>query len=305
MQVSSPYIDIKKEVYDAIKKGLPVVSLESTIISHGMPYPENVNTALELERIVRENGSIPATIAIIDGIIKVGLEKEDIERIGNSKTEVIKVSRRDIPIVTSRKLSGATTVSATMFISNLVGIKVFATGGIGGVHRNQNEVMDISNDLEEFSKSNVVVVSAGVKSILDIGNTLEYLETKGVPVLGYKTKEMPAFYTRKSGYELEYSFDEPSEIASIYKDKMGLGLTGGIFVANPIPLEFSYDKTKIDEAIDTALIEAKSNNITGKRITPFLLKTITELTHGESLKSNIELVKNNCVLASKIAKEIY
>ena len=297
-------IILSVEVKEALKNNLPVVALESTIISHGMPYPKNVETAMSLEKIIRDNGAIPATIAIINGKIKVGLSKDDIEYIGNGRNEVIKVSKRDLPIVVSRKLNGATTVSATMYISSLAGIKVFATGGIGGVHRNQMEAMDISNDLEELALSDVIVVSAGVKSILDIENTLEYLETKGVPVLGYKTLEMPAFYTRNSGIKLEYKCENPKDIASIAYNKWNLGIKGGMLVANPIPLEFSYDEKEINNAINKALKEAKDNNITGKRITPFLLKTIVEETNGESLKANIHLVQNNCILAANIAKEL-
>ena len=297
-------IILSVEVKEALKNNLPVVALESTKISHGMPYPKNVETAMSLEKIIRDNGAVPATIAIINGKIKVGLSKDDIEYIGNLKNEVIKVSKRDLPIVVSRKLNGATTVSATMYISSLAGIKVFATGGIGGVHRNQMEAMDISNDLEELALSDVIVVSAGVKSILDIENTLEYLETKGVPVLGYKTLEMPAFYTRNSGIKLEYKCENPKDIASIAYNKWNLGIKGGMLVANPIPLEFSYDEKEINNAINKALKEAKDNNITGKRITPFLLKTIVEETNGESLTANIHLVQNNCVLAANIAKEL-
>lgn len=298
------HIVLSKEVKEAIEKGLPVVALESTIISHGMPYPKNVETALSLEKLIRDNGAVPATIAIINGVIKVGLTKEDIEYIGNSKNEVIKVSKRDLPIIISRKQNGATTVSATMYISSLVGIKVFATGGIGGVHRFQDKAMDISNDLEELGTTNVIVVCAGVKSILDIANTLEYLETKGVPVLGFKTLEMPAFYTRTSNISLEYKSDTEEDIASIAYHKWDLGINGGILVANPIPTEYSYDSDEINTAIEKALKMAKDNDITGKRITPFLLKTIVELTGGESLEANIHLVQNNCILAAKIAKEL-
>ena len=297
-------IVLSKEVKEAIEKGIPVVALESTIISHGMPYPKNVETALSLEKMIRDLNVVPATIAIIDGVIKVGLSKEDIEYIGNCKNEVVKVSKRDLPIVVSRKQNGATTVSATMYISKLAGIKVFATGGIGGVHRNQIEAMDISNDLEELGTTNVIVVCAGVKSILDISNTLEYLETKGVPVLGYKTLEMPAFYSRSSGIDLEYKSDDPKDIASIASTKWNLGINGGILVANPIPIDYSYDDKEINAEIEKALELAKENGINGKRITPFLLKTIVELTGGKSLEANIHLVQNNCVLAAKIAKEL-
>ncbi|MCR5741069.1 MAG: pseudouridine-5'-phosphate glycosidase [Gammaproteobacteria bacterium] len=295
---------INEEVKNALENNIPVVSLESTIISHGMPYPKNVECALSLEKIIRDNGCIPATIAIIDGVIRVGLSKEDIEVIGNGKREVVKVSKRDLPIVLARKQCGATTVSATMYISKLAGIKVFGTGGIGGVHRDYKETLDISNDLETLGEDEVVVVCAGCKSILDIPNTLEYLETKGVPVIGYKTLDCPAFYTRKSGYSLEYSSDSPKEIADIALNKWDLNLKGGVLVFNPIDESDSFPKEKIDVAIDEALKEAKEQNITGKRITPFLLKRIVELTDGKSLESNISLVRNNVRLASLIAKEI-
>lgn len=304
MKMNRPSVILNDEVYYAIKKGLPIVALESTIISHGMPYPENVNTAIELENIIREYGVTPATIAIIDGEIRVGLSKEDLEYIGNGKNVVEKVSRRDIPIITARGLNGATTVSATMYIASKLGIKVFATGGIGGVHRDQESARDISNDLEELALSDCIVVCAGVKSILDIPNTLEYLETKGVPVLGYKTKEMPAFYSSKSGVDLEYMVNNAKEVADIANDKWNLDLDGGILVTVPVPNEFDQDSKVINKAIEDALTRAKENNITGKRITPFLLKTIVEETKGSSLKSNIELVKNNCRVAAMISKEL-
>ncbi len=297
-------IKLSEEVSKAIKEKKGVVALESTIISHGMPYPKNVECALELEKIIRDNGAIPATIAIIDGVIHVGLTKEEIEYIGNGKRDVLKVSRRDIPVVTARGLSGATTVSATMYIASRVGIKVFGTGGIGGVHRDQQAAMDISADLDEFGKTNCIVVCAGCKSILDIPNTLEYLETKGVPVLGYKTLDCPAFYTRESGVALEYKIDNAKEAADIACDKWAFGIDGGVLVVNPIPEEYSYPKKEIDKAIEKALKLAKENNITGKRITPFLLKTIVEETGGKSLEANIHLVKNNVMLAAKIACEV-
>ena len=298
-------IVIKEEVKNALMNNKPVVALESTIISHGMPYPKNIECALALEKIIKDNGAIPATIAIIDGIIKVGLSNEDIEKIANGKEKVTKVSKRDLPFVISRKLNGATTVAATMYISSLVGIKVFSTGGIGGVHRDFKEVLDISNDLEELSMDNVIVVSAGCKSILDIENTLEYLETKGVPVIGYKTFNCPAFYSNDSGLKLEYSSDDPSDIAKVASTKWMLGLNGGVLVFNPIPDEYSYPKEEIDNAINKALIEAKSKNIKGNKITPFLLSKIVEVTGGKSLDVNIELVKNNVLLGAKIAKELY
>ena len=302
--MNKPVIIIKDEVKNALLNNIPVVALESTIISHGMPYPKNKECALMLEKIVKDNGCVPATIAIIDGAIHVGLTNREIERIANGKEEVIKVSKRDLPFVTSLKLNGATTVATTMFIASKVGIKVFSTGGIGGVHRNYSKVLDISNDLEELSMDNLIVVCAGCKSILDIENTLEYLETKGVPVIGYKTKECPAFYTNKSGIDLEYSLDNPLDIAKVYSDKVNLGLNGGVLVFNPIDDKYAYPKEFIDKAINEALIEAEKNNITGKRITPFLLSKIVELTKGKSLDVNIELVKNNVLLGTKIAKEL-
>lgn len=297
-------IHISKEVENAIKENKPVLALESTIISHGMPYPENVETALMLEKIARDNGVIPATIAIINGNIKVGLSKEEIEYIANKEVPVNKVSRRDLPISISRKENGATTVSATMYIAKLAGIKVFATGGIGGVHRHQEQARDISNDLEELSLDDVIVVCSGVKSILDIPNTLEYLETKGVPVLGYHTIKMPAFYTEDSGYKLEYMVEDSKEVASIAKTKWDLNISGSVLVVNPIPKIYSYDKEEIDKVINEALVDAKKEEIDGKRITPYLLQRIGELTNGKSLKANIELVKNNVYVASLIAKEM-
>jgi len=303
MDKKQPQVIVANEVYEALNNKVPVVALESTIISHGMPYPQNMETALMLEEIVRNNGCVPATIAIIDGIIKVGLTEDDIDKIANGKKEVVKVSRRDIPFVTARGLCGATTVSATVFIASMCGIRVFATGGIGGVHRDYKDVLDISNDLEQLKESNIITVCAGVKSILDIPNTLEYLETQGVPVIGYKTLKMPAFYTESSPYSLEYSSDSPKDIAKVAYDKWCLNLNGGILVVNPIPHEYSYNEDEINKNIEVALAKAKDNNITGKRITPFLLKEIVEETNGKSLKANIELVKNNTLLASLIAKE--
>lgn len=303
-KIKTPAIFISHEVLDAIKKNKPVVALESTIISHGMPYPKNVETALELEKICREEGCVPATIAIMDGNIEVGLSPEQIEKISNGSTEVIKVSKRDIPICTARKLCGATTVASTMYIANLAGINVFATGGVGGVHRDQASVMDISCDLEEFGKSNVIVVSSGIKSILDIPNTLEYFETLGVPVLGYQTKDMPAFYTSKSGVMLDYEAKDAKDIANIFHDKMALNIEGGMLICNPIEEKYEIDRESINKSIETALEDAKKDKITGKRITPYLLKRIVEITGGLSLEANIALAKNNVRLACKIAKEI-
>ena len=276
------------------------MALESTIISHGMPYPQNFETALEVENIVRDNGAVPATIAIIKGLIKVGLNKEDIEFLSTEKN-ILKASRRDIPVIISQKLSAATTVSATMICAKLASLKIFATGGIGGVHRNAQNTFDISADLTELAQTNIAVVSAGVKSILDIGLTLEYLETLGIPVIGYRTEEFPAFYTRDSGFKVNYNIDSAHEIAEIIKTKWELGLNGGVIIANPIPKEYSMDKNLIDKAIEAALKKADENGIKGKDVTPFLLSEIKNITGGRSLESNIKLVLNNAKLAAEIA----
>ncbi|MGB9680259.1 MAG: pseudouridine-5'-phosphate glycosidase [Thermoanaerobacteraceae bacterium] len=297
------FIDLSKEVKEAIEGKKPVVALESTIISHGMPYPENIKTAKALEDIVRENKAIPATIAIINGIIKIGLSEEELEFMGTSK-EILKASRRDLPVVLAKGLSAATTVSATMICANLAGIKVFVTGGIGGVHRGVEQTFDISADLQELANTDVAVVCAGAKAILDLPRTLEYLETHGVPVLGYKTIELPAFYTRESGLKVDHKINDEIEAAEIIKTKWDLGLKGGILIANPIPEEYALDKAYIDKAIEDALYEAEKRNIKGKEITPFLLDKIKDLTQGESLKANIELVKNNAHVGSKIAIEL-
>lgn len=293
------YYEISDDVRASLKKKSPVVALESTIISHGMPYPLNFETALKIEDTVRKNGAVPATIAIINGKIKIGLNNKEIAFLSKGKN-ILKASRRDIPVSVSRKLTAATTVSATMFCASLAGIKIFATGGIGGVHRNVNETLDISADLTELSKTNVVVVSAGVKSILDIGLTLEFLETLGVPVIGYKTSKFPAFFTRESGFNVNYKLDSPKEIADVIKTKWELGLKGGILIANPIPVKYSADKKSIDSAINQAL--AKSNNIKGKDVTPFLLSEVNKITGGKSLEANIKLVQNNAELAAKISR---
>ncbi len=296
------YIIISEEVKSALENNLPVVALESTIISHGMPYPQNVETALKVEEIIRENGAIPATIAILNGKLMVGLTREQIDYLGKKGLEVTKVSRRDIPAIVARKEDGATTVASTMIISALAGIKVFATGGIGGVHRGAETTMDISADLEELAMTNVAVVCAGAKSILDIGLTLEFLETKGVPVLGYQTEELPAFYTRKSGFKVDYKMDTAEEIAKAMKAKWDLGLSGGIVVANPIPEEYAMDFDVINDAINNAINEAEVKGIKGKASTPFLLAKVKEITKGKSLDSNIQLVFNNAKLAAGIAK---
>ena len=296
------YVKISQEVKEAIKEKKPVVALESTIISHGMPYPKNVETALEVEKVVRENGAIPATIAIINGEIKIGLSKEEIEIIGKAGLSVTKTSRRDLAYVVANKLNGATTVAATMICAQMANIKIFATGGIGGVHRGAEKTMDISADLEELGKTNVAVICAGCKSILDIGLTLEYLETKGVAVYGYKTNILPAFYTRESDFKVN-KINSEQEVAKVLKTKWDLGLDGGVVITNPIPEEFSMDRKIIDKTILEALKEADEKGIKGKDITPFLLDKIQKLTSGKSLEANIELVFNNAKLASKIAIE--
>ena len=293
------YIIISEEVKEAVNGNKAVVALESTIISHGMPYPQNYDTALLVENTVRKNNAVPATIAIIDGKIKVGLSLRDLEIISTGKN-ILKASRRDLPVIISKKLHAATTVSATMICAALASLKIFATGGIGGVHRNAQNTFDISADLKELSITNIAVVSAGVKSILDIGLTLEYLETMGVPVIGYRTDEFPAFYTRQSGYKVNYRLESPEEIAEAMKVKRELGLNGGMIIANPVPEEFSMDKKIIDEAIEASLIKADENNIKGKDVTPFLLSEINNITGGTSLESNIKLVMNNAKLAAEI-----
>ncbi|MDO5089225.1 MAG: pseudouridine-5'-phosphate glycosidase [Leptotrichiaceae bacterium] len=298
------YLEISEEVKNALENNKPVVALESTIISHGMPYPQNAETALKVESIVRENGGIPATVAIINGKLKVGLSAEEIELLGKEGEKVIKVSRRDIPYIVANKLNGATTVASTMIIANMAGIKIFATGGIGGVHRGAENTMDISADLQELSNTNVAVICAGAKSILDLGLTLEYLETNGVPVLGYKTKELPAFYTRNSGFNLDYAIDSPKEFAELLHAKWELDLKGGVVIANPIPEEYSMDNAVISKVIEDAVEEAEKSGIKGKESTPFLLDKIQKLTAGSSLKANIELVFNNTKLATEIAKEL-
>ena len=298
------YLDIKPEVAEAIKAGKAVVALESTIISHGMPYPKNVETALEVERIIRENGAIPATIAILGGRLKVGLTKDEIEYLGKAK-DVVKTSRRDIPFIVAKKLDGATTVASTMILADLAGVRVFATGGIGGVHRGAQESFDISADLQELANTNVAVVCAGAKSILDIGLTLEYLETNGVPVVGFGTDELPAFYTRKSGFGVDYRVDTPEELAAALKAKWDLGLKGGLVVANPIPEAYEMDFDTITNAISMAVREAEEKGIKGKESTPFLLAKVKELTGGDSLESNIQLVYSNAKVAAQLAVEYF
>ncbi|PFA66747.1 pseudouridine-5-phosphate glycosidase [Bacillus sp. AFS015802] len=294
------YVEYSEEVKEAKQNGKALVALESTIISHGMPYPQNVKTAREVEDIIRSKGAVPATIAILNGKIKIGLSHEELEYLGQA-TGVIKASRRDIPYILASKKDGATTVAATMICAGLAGIPVFVTGGIGGVHRNAEVTMDVSADLEELSLSNVAVVCAGAKSILDIGLTLEYLETKGVPVLGYRTDSLPAFYTRSSPYDVNYKVESAEEIANLLKAKWDLGLKGGVVVANPIPEEDAMDEFEMDRIIERALKEAEEQGIKGKEATPFLLGKVKELTDGKSLTANIALVKHNARVGAEIA----
>ncbi len=295
------YLDILPEIQNALKNQIPIVALESTIISHGMPYPQNYETAQSVEQIVRDHGAVPATIALINGTIKIGLTDADMMRLANPEHPIIKASRRDIPYLLSQKKDGATTVAATMIGANLAGIRIFATGGIGGVHRGASESFDISADLQELAQTNVAVVCAGIKAILDLELSLEYLETHGIPVLGYQTDELPAFYSRKSGCKVNYRMDSPEEIAALLKTKWDLNLQGGVVIANPVPSEKELDYTLMNNAINQALAEEKQQGVKGKESTPFLLNRIKELTRGESLNANIELVYNNAQLAAKIA----
>ena len=299
----NPYLDVNPEVAAAIAEGKPVVALESTIISHGMPYPQNVETALNVERIIRENGAVPATIAIIGGRLKAGLTAEEIEYFGKKGRAIHKASRRDLAVLCAKGEDGATTVTTTMMIAHMAGIRFFATGGIGGVHRGAETTMDISADLEELARTPVMVVCAGAKSILDLGLTLEYLETKGVPVLGYQTEELPAFYTRSSGFGVDYRMDTPAELAAAFKAQNDMDLGGGMLVTNPIPEEFSMPKDVIDAAIDQAIAECNAKGIKGKETTPFLLARVAEITGGDSLASNIRLVYNNAKLTAQTAVE--
>lgn len=298
------FLEVSTEVQQALDAGRPVVALESTIISHGMPYPKNVETALEVERIVRENGAIPATIAVIGGKMKVGLSTDEITYLGKKGLAVTKASRRDLPVLAARGQDGATTVAATMIIAELAGVSIFATGGVGGVHRGAQTTMDISADLEELAQTPVMVVCAGAKSILDIGLTLEYLETKGVTVLGYQTEELPAFYTRQSGFKVDYRMDTPLEIAQTFHAKKQLGLGGGMLVTNPIPEAYAMDNAYITGKINEAVAKAETLGIKGKDTTPFLLDEVQKITGGTSLAANIALVYNNAVLAAQIAVEL-
>jgi pseudouridine-5'-phosphate glycosidase len=294
------YITLSDEVRLAKEQGKPIVALESTIISHGMPYPQNVQTAREVEQIIRDNGAIPATIAIVDGKIKIGLSDEELEMFGKSQN-VAKASRRDLAYLLATKKLGATTVAATMICAEAAGVNIFVTGGIGGVHRGAETTMDISADLEELGQTNVAVICAGAKSILDLGLTLEYLETKGVPVIGYQTDILPAFYTRKSDFAVNFCADDVETIASTLKVKWDLNLKGGAVIANPIPEEFAMDEEMINNVIESALKEVEERNISGKDVTPFLLGKVKELTDGKSLDANIALVKNNAVVGAKLA----
>jgi len=304
MSTLADHLIINDEVKSALAAGKPVVALESTIISHGMPYPKNVETALNVEKIIRDNGAIPATIAIIEGKLVVGLEKEQIEYLGKAGQKVIKTSRRDIPFIVAAKKDGATTVASTMILAQMAGIKVFATGGIGGVHREAETTMDISADLQELANTNVAVVCAGVKSILDIGLTLEHLETHGVPVIGYKTEEMPAFYTIDSGFKVDYQVDSAEQIAATLSAKWQLGLDGGVVIANPIPAEHSMDAELINSTINQAIVDMKEQGVSGKASTPFLLARIAQVTEGKSLEANIQLVYNNAALGAQIAVKL-
>ena len=293
-------IQVSSEVEEGKKLSKPIVALETTIVSHGMPYPDNLNTALEVENIIREEGAIPATIGIVGGKIKIGMSKQEIELFAKG-SDIKKVSRRDIPIVMSNNANGATTVAGTILLSKLAGINVMATGGIGGVHRDAENSFDISADLQELSKTDVTVVCAGPKSILDIGLTLEYLETMGIPIIGYNTNSLPTFYCHESKFEVDFNYTKPSEIAKVMLNQKHLSLKGGMLVCNPIPKEFSIDSSIIEKSINSSMAIAKKNNVKGKDLTPFLLQNITSLTEGETLKSNIKLMFNNAKLAAKIA----
>lgn len=299
---TNQFLSFSKEVTEAMKANKPIVALESTIISHGMPYPQNVEMANTVEQIIREEGAVPATIAIMDGKIKIGLEPEDLELLAKTGQDVLKVSRRDLATCLSLKKIGATTVAATMICAEMAGIRFFVTGGIGGVHRGFEEDMDVSADLDEMAQTRVTVICAGAKSILDLPRTLEYLETKGVPVIGYQTDELPAFFTRTSGYKLEQRMDTPEEIAHFVYTKDLLNLKGGELITNPIPKEYELDRAYIDGIIAESVQEAKEKGISGKRATPFLLGNIVKRSEGKSLAANIQLVYNNARIGARIAK---
>ena len=294
------WIKLSDEVKEAKKNGTPIVALESTIISHGMPYPQNVQTAREVEAIIREEGAVPATMAVIDGVLRIGLSDEELEFFGKTKG-IAKASRRDMPYLVAAKKNGATTVSATMICAELAGIKTFVTGGIGGVHRGAETTMDVSADLQELAKTDVAVICAGAKSILDLGLTMEYLETQGVPVVGYQTDKLPSFFTRTSPFDVNYRLDTAAEIAEMMKAKWDMNLDGGMVIANPIPEEFAMEDSFINKVIDEAVAEAESRGITGKDVTPFLLGKIKDVTEGKSLEANIALVKNNAKVGAQIA----
>lgn len=297
----SKFLEIAPEVAAALSVGNPVVALESTIISHGMPYPKNVDTAASVEAAVRQGGALPATIAVLDGRLKVGLSADEIRYIGERGTDVVKCSRRDLPFIVAGRKNGTTTVAATMIIAAMAGIRVFATGGIGGVHRGVENTMDVSADLEELARTNVAVVCAGIKSVLDIGRTLEYLETKGVPIVAYGTDHLPAFYVQSSGFPADYRVDSAADAARAMKSKWDMGLDGGLVVAVPIPGEYALDRDEIDALIDDADAEMRRQSVTGKDTTPFLLASIAERTDGRSLEANIQLVINNARVAAAIA----
>ncbi len=294
------YLSITPEIQNALDNNLPIVALESTILSHGMPYPDNLSFAYEVEKIIRDEGAIPATIAVLDGKLKVGLNEDELKLMCQAQN-VGKVSRRDIAVYLATNKIGATTVATTMLIAELAGIKIFATGGIGGVHRGAETTMDISADLQELANTSVAVVGAGAKSILDIGLTLEYLETMGVPVIGVRTENFPAFYSRESGFKVDFNAESEELIAKILKTKWDLGLKGGALIANPIPEEYALDFNEMEQVILKALKLADENNIRGKETTPFLLKNIKDMTEGTSLASNLQLAYNNARVAAKIA----
>lgn len=294
------YLTFTEEVAHALENKLPIVALETTIISHGMPYPQNIEMAKKVEQIIRDNGAVPATIGIMDGKIKIGLNDQELEEFATNKS-VEKVSRRDFPYVLATGKIGATTVAGTMIAAELAGIEMFATGGIGGVHRDGEVTWDVSADLTELANTSVAVVCAGCKSILDIGRTLEYLETQGVPVVGYKTDEFPSFYSRKSGYGVDYKLDTPDSVAAVMDMKWKLGMQGGMVISNPVPEESALPYDQIESVIQQALTEAKENNIAGKKVTPFLLSKVKELTEGKSLETNIALVYHNAEVAAKVA----
>ena len=299
-----PFLDVSAEVREALDSGRPVVALESTIISHGMPYPQNVETAMRVEAEVRAHGAIPATVAIVDGRLKAGLSLLQIESLGQAGHAAHKVSRRDIPFLVAARQTGATTVAATMIIATMAGIRVFATGGIGGVHRDAQKTFDVSADLQELAQTPVAVVCAGAKSILDLGLTLEYLETQGVPVVGYQTSTLPAFFTRESGFAVDYRLDSPTEIAKVLQVKWALSLKGGMVIANPIEPAFAMPRDLIDRAIEKALEEASQQAVVGKALTPFLLARVSEITGGDSLNANIQLVLGNARLAARVSAEL-